>query len=637
MYSPTDFSEQFTDMNQITDAAWTLTGSSEFAVTKEDFVLTCIPENNGVFIAWRRSGTTIAAIEYNNKCDIQNGSDQQYQYTCEPGPVYKLTIPANVMTNNQNNIVWRCEGVFGGVGNNAEYTLKVAAGVTLGQSTEGQSTQSDGLIVTSVSQTMTASRGVSLKTIECSAVNIQGRQPVTSQTLTLDVYYIPTIEPTLSGYTTGTVLYEGDNSLTITCQQSGGYPLSVITWSCNGQTGTSNSSRTVANPPAPPTVQTSGTSFPWVENTQGVLRCTTTPGNPSEMTYDWLQTSQVINGQTTDTYTMPTLTNFHNGLRIQCKVSNVYTVHRSQVQVSNVTILDVQYTPIITLDTTNVTVQEDPPSVTVHLQNATENDTNVVFTCNADGFPTNNTYHGWNQYIDNTLVRSYTDFTGMLSESNRKLTIPKVTFEDFGRYYCVVENGFRGRKQDVLQQGSSYFDVRAKPEPPKNLIVYETKQNSVALTWERGYDGGYHQTFVILVKVVESDSVREILVNGDAKSNNFSTKIKNLLPSTTYHIKIFAMNEYGNSSFLSLNFEKETKTGSKPGEKSEIKLRRRFSELSRKKPVPGNTNSREVGTYESLEPRDVETINTHESLQTTGRPDSGGIAMELYENTKITL
>ncbi|KAJ8316433.1 hypothetical protein KUTeg_006447 [Tegillarca granosa] len=152
----------------------------------------------------------------------------------------------------------------------------------------------------------------------------------------------------MSGYTTGTVLYEGDNSQIITCQQSGGYPLSRIAWSCNGQTGTQNSSGTVAN----------------------------------------------------------------------------------------------------------------PPSVTISLQNKTENDTNAEFTCNADGFPTNYTYHGWNQYIGNALVRSYTDFTGMLSESNRKLTINKVTFEDTGSYHCVVENGFHGRKADVLQQGSSYFDVK---------------------------------------------------------------------------------------------------------------------------------------------------------------------------------
>ncbi|KAJ8307696.1 hypothetical protein KUTeg_014746 [Tegillarca granosa] len=61
----------------------------------------------------------------------------------------------------------------------------------------------------------------------------------------------------------------------------------------------------------------------------------------------------------------------------------------------------------------------------------------------------------------NTLVRAYTDFTGMLSESNRKITIPKVTFKDTGRYYCDVENGMKGRQPAIYQRGSSYFDVRA--------------------------------------------------------------------------------------------------------------------------------------------------------------------------------
>ncbi|KAJ8316472.1 hypothetical protein KUTeg_006486 [Tegillarca granosa] len=97
-----------------------------------------------------------------------------------------------------------------------------------------------------------------------------------------------------------------------------------------------------ANPLTTPTVQPSGTIFPWVENTRGVLRCTTTPGNPPEVTYDWLQNGQVINGQTTDTYTIPTLSNVHNRLHIQCRVSNMYTRNRPPPKVSNITVLDVQ-------------------------------------------------------------------------------------------------------------------------------------------------------------------------------------------------------------------------------------------------------------------------------------------------------
>ncbi|KAJ8308129.1 hypothetical protein KUTeg_013003 [Tegillarca granosa] len=524
------------------------------------------------------------------------------------------------MTISQNNIVWRCEIFFGGAGED-EYTVKVevpvssisiqadgavnqnviviyentpktfycitngcrpkanisvtTTGVTKGQLTEITIPQNGDVIITRVSQVITANRaGSTAKTLQCSAVNIQGRQPITSQLVNLDVYYIPSAEPTLTGYSNGTVLYEGDSYLTLTCQQTGGYPLSVITWSCEGQTGTTNSGHTMASsyvqltvnrnlnrktctcivrhpddnlgyirtisviftvfyPPTNPTLQTSGTSFPWVENTRGVLRCTTTPGNPPQTTYDWLQNSQVINGQTTDTYTIPTLTNAHNGLRIQCRVSNLFTIQRPPAKLSNITVLDVQYTPIITLDTTNITVQEGdnpsgrpcsaignptptvkwyrgsseqtsgtgtsatlmfsnidrnhadtyqckatargkqnfessksvsvvvfyPPAVTVNLQNTTENATNVVFTCNADGFPTNYTYHGWNQYIGDILVRAYTDFTGMLSESNRTIIIPKVTFKDIGQYDCVVENGMKGRQPAVLQRGSSYFDV----------------------------------------------------------------------------------------------------------------------------------------------------------------------------------
>ncbi|KAJ8319720.1 LOW QUALITY PROTEIN: hypothetical protein KUTeg_002731 [Tegillarca granosa] len=524
------------------NAAWTLTGSSEFAVAGESFTLTCNPhDSNAVAVKWKRldidttaTGTSRATIEATG-CKIGSGSDTQYQYTCEPGPVYKLTIPANEMTNSQNNKVWRCESTFGGgaaeykvkVQDNsaaAEYKVKVqvpvssisiqadnafnqnviivyenttktfycitngcrpkanisvtTTGVTKGQSTES-TTQNGDLIITRVSQVITANRGD-----------------------------IPSVEPTLTGYSNSTVLYEDDNDLTLTCQQSGGYPLSVITWSCESQTGTTNSGQTVANPPTTPKLQTSGTRFPWIENTTGVLRCTTTPGNPPETTYDWLQNSQVINGQTTDTYTIPTLTYVHNRLRIQCRVSNLYTIQRPPAKLSNITVLDVQYTPIITLDTTSIKEGDSPsrqcsaignptPTVkwyrgSIEQTSGTETSATLVFSnidrnqadtyhCKAtatgkqnfesNGFPTNYTYHGWHQYIGSTIVRSYTDFTGMLSDSNRKIKISKVTFEDIGRYHCFVENGFHGRKPDVLQQGSSYFDVRvsAKFDPKEEV------------------------------------------------------------------------------------------------------------------------------------------------------------------------
>ncbi|KAJ8298174.1 hypothetical protein KUTeg_024705 [Tegillarca granosa] len=216
----------------ITDAAWTLTGSSEFAVAGESFTLKCNPQDsNAVAVLWKRldidttaTGTN-RAIVTSNGCRIGSGYDTQYQYTCEPGPLYKLTIPAHVMTNSQNNKVWRCESAYGGAA--AEYTVKVhvpvssisiqadnavnqnvnviyenipktfycitngcrpkanvtatTTGVTKGQLTES-TTQNGDLIITRVSQVITANRGGSTtKTLQCSAVNIQGRQPIASQ------------------------------------------------------------------------------------------------------------------------------------------------------------------------------------------------------------------------------------------------------------------------------------------------------------------------------------------------------------------------------------------------------------------------------------------------------------------------
>ncbi|KAJ8322436.1 hypothetical protein KUTeg_000010 [Tegillarca granosa] len=509
-------------LDSVTDAVWTLTGSSEFAVAGKSFTLTCDPhDSNALAVKCKRldidttaAGTSRATVEANG-CRFDFGSDTQYQYTCVPGPVYKLTIPANVMTNSQNNKVWRCESLFGGAA--AEHKVKVqvpvssvslqadnavnqnviviyesipntfycitngcrpkanvtvtTSGVTEGPLTES-TTQNGDLMITRVAQVIKAYRGGSTaKTIQCSAVNIQGRQSVASQLITFNVYYIPSVEPTLTGYTNGTVLYEGDNDLTVTCQQSGGYPLSIITWSCESQTGTTNNSQTVASsyvqltvnrnlnrktctctvrhpdnnlaytrtlsvaftvyyPPSTPTVQPSGTSFPWVENTRGVLRCTTTPGNPSETTYKWLQNSLVINGQTGNTFNILKLTSEHNGLPIQCRVSNVYTRDRPPAKVSNISTLDVQYKPIISLSNRMVVVAEGQ---------------DVKIICSAIGNPT--PIVNWHR--ENLTYTFGTD-------TSATLALEKATRNDTGIYKCKANTrGNSGNQSQIFMSEES--------------------------------------------------------------------------------------------------------------------------------------------------------------------------------------
>ncbi|KAJ8311026.1 hypothetical protein KUTeg_011422 [Tegillarca granosa] len=642
-------------VKQCAEAAWTLTGSSEFAVAGESFTLTCNPHDSNDFaVYWKRldidtTGTNRASVVANG-CKVEKGSDTQYRYTCEPGPVYKLTIPANVMTNSQNNKVWRCESVFGGAA--AEYKIKLqvpvssvyiqadnaaipqvnviydnipktfycitngcrpkanitvtTTGVTKGQFTES-TTQNGDLIITRVSQVITANRGGSTaKTIQCSAVNIQGRQQITSQLLTLD----------------------GDSDLTLTCQQSGGYPLSVITWSCEAQTGTTNNDS--------PIITLDATNIK-VQEGDNLNRQCLAIGNPTP-TVKWYRGSTEL---TSYTFISASLV-FSNIDRNQ---ADTYQCKATATGKQN--------------------FESNPPSVTVALQNTTENATNAEFTCDADGFPTNYTYHGWYQYIGSTLVRSYTDFTGMLSDSNRKITIPRVTFKDTGTYHCVVENGFHGRKPNVFQQGSSYFDVRVSakfnpdeetsslgelhkrviinikfysnppavisdikwinetsgnlltnsdsislnllstpiqrnvygktvtltgqsailtiatlqsfhlgryklqiqnggnlassynfqiihvepPEAPNKFTVRQNKTNSVILAWVRGFNGGDPQIFVIRYTDTVTGQTRETKIDDTLRTSIYTTEITGLTSDTTYLFWIYSSNTKGNSSF----------------------------------------------------------------------------------------
>ncbi|KAJ8311174.1 hypothetical protein KUTeg_011275 [Tegillarca granosa] len=104
----------------------------------------------------------------------------------------------------------------------------------------------------------------------------------------------------------------------------------------------------------------------------------------------------------------------------------------------------------------------------------------------------------------------------------------------------------------VIQNDSVQIIVTTKPDPPINLEVFQTKQKTIILKWERGSYSYNQQTFVILVQNIMSGSSRKNFVNGDVKKTYFSFEVDDLLLSTTYKIQIYSMNEFGNSSFLSV-------------------------------------------------------------------------------------
>ncbi|KAJ8316071.1 hypothetical protein KUTeg_006085 [Tegillarca granosa] len=107
----------------------------------------------------------------------------------------------------------------------------------------------------------------------------------------------PTQNPVVSGYD-GSVRYKGD-TVTLTCQVSGGSPLATLSWTCDGQPQNVNPS--ISDPPSAPGIYTStSTPFPWIEAGQGTLECKSQPGNPPTIKYQWIRENEVIKGETRD-------------------------------------------------------------------------------------------------------------------------------------------------------------------------------------------------------------------------------------------------------------------------------------------------------------------------------------------------
>ncbi|KAJ8305141.1 hypothetical protein KUTeg_017308 [Tegillarca granosa] len=283
------------------------------------------------------------------------------------------------------------------------------------------------------------------------------------------------------------------------------------------------------DPPTFPTVETLGTSFPWVENTLGVLRCTTTLGNPREITYGWLLNSQVINGQTTDTYTIPRLTNVDNELHIQCRVSNLYTRNRPPAEVSNITVLDVQCKYLY--NTTSITVQEGD---------------NTSRQCSAIGNPTPTVkwYRGSSQQTSGTGTSATLVFSNI--DRNQADT-----------YQCKA-----------TATGKQNFES-TPPDSPSEFSLAENGTRSVKVTWRRGFNGGHAQTFVIRYNKTVTQETKEITIEDTNQSSNYTVEINELEPDTTYNFWIYSKNVKGNSTLSDNLFvqtlkepERKSQTGS---------------------------------------------------------------------------
>ena len=101
-----------------------------YAELRKDFVWTCEmflpPNRTQSVVTFHRNERDLVNIGFiNNNCVTEN-PDPRYAYGCENSR-YKLTIPAENMTEYEQNSVWYCYYLGDGTFRSPNKTLKIAS------------------------------------------------------------------------------------------------------------------------------------------------------------------------------------------------------------------------------------------------------------------------------------------------------------------------------------------------------------------------------------------------------------------------------------------------------------------------------------------------------------------------------
>jgi hypothetical protein len=86
-----------------------LSGSPEHVVLGDNVTvtLTCVVDDNNKLVTWSKDSIYVASIQ--NECELGNGADNTYNYTCDvDNNIYHLVIPPDVISEGMQSVVWLC-------------------------------------------------------------------------------------------------------------------------------------------------------------------------------------------------------------------------------------------------------------------------------------------------------------------------------------------------------------------------------------------------------------------------------------------------------------------------------------------------------------------------------------------------
>lgn len=98
------------------------------------------------------------------------------------------------------------------------------------------------------------------------------------------------------------------------------------------------------------------------------------------------------------------------------------------------------------------------------------------------------------------------------------------------------------------------FFIIGPPQPPYDVSVGLVSASDVEVSWIAGFEGGFSQTFVILLSKDSENWENKTQLAGGISSNykKFMKTVKGLDHSSLYFLRMFAYNEKGASNYSNI-------------------------------------------------------------------------------------
>ncbi|KAL3885257.1 hypothetical protein ACJMK2_025345 [Sinanodonta woodiana] len=215
---------------------------------------------------------------------------------------------------------------------------------------------------------------------------------------------------------------------------------------------------------------------------------------------------------------------------------------RQKISSNKLRIEDIgNYTCIVTSGATNTPVSKTTevsvlfgPQISIESRIASNVGEMTVFSCQAQANPAPRFYwskgglpitSGDRVSLEEKIMDGIAMFAGLLR-------LQMTSLSDLGEYSCTVNNSI-GQSTKKIQ-----LSLKSTPDPPINLSTLSHTWESVILSWEPGFDGGYNQSFVIYVNSIYG--LREVNLSSQTSFN-----VTGLMPQTRYSFTVAGKNIRG--------------------------------------------------------------------------------------------